>query len=120
MRAGAESKPQQGIVARTLRFWLPVIVLVVLVRTLLFQPFHIPSESMKPTLLIGDALFASKYPYGYSRYSMPFSPPFFYWRILASYPRRCGIVVVKLERDNSVDAIKSLIGCTGDRLHLAV
>jgi|SRR5215468_12693601 len=98
MRAGAESKPQQGIVARTLRFWLPVIVLVVLVRTLLFQPFHIPSESMKPTLLVGDALFASKYPYGYSRYSLPFSPPLFSGRILGSYPRRGDIVVFALPR----------------------
>ena len=118
MRAGAESEPQQGIVARTLRFWLPVIVLVVLVRTLLFQPFHIPSGSMEPTLLIGDALFASKYPYGYSRYSLPFSPPLFSGRILASYPQRGDIVVFALPRDNSVDLIKRVIGLPGDRIQM--
>ena len=71
-----------------------------MVRTFLFQPFNIPSGSMIPTLLIGDYLFVSKYSYGYSRYSIPFSPPLFNGRVLASPPKRGDVVVFKLPRDN--------------------
>src|SRR5215468_771450 len=99
MRAGAEPEHQEGPVARTVRFWLPVIVLVAVVRTFLFQSFHIPSGSMEETLLVGDSLFVSKYSYGYSRYSLPFSPPLFSGRIFASLPRRGDIVVFQSPHD---------------------
>jgi len=72
MAAGTEPKKPEGQVAAAIRFWLPVLLLVVVVRTLFFQPFHIPSESMEETLLVGDSLFVSKFSYGYSRYSLPF------------------------------------------------
>src|SRR5438093_1263835 len=104
MNAGAEPKPEQGTVAAALRFWLPVIVMVLVVRSFLFQPFHIPSGSMMATLLIGDSLFVSKFSYGYSRYSLPFSPPLFSGRILASLPRRRDVAVFRSPRDDSTDS----------------
>ena len=118
MNAGAEPKPEQGTVAAALRFWLPVIVVVLVVRSFLFQPFHIPSGSMMATLLIGDSLFVSKFSYGYSRYSLPFSPPLFSGRILASLPRRGDVAVFRSPRDDSVDLIKRIIGLPGDRIQM--
>src|SRR5215831_9614664 len=118
MNAGAEPKPEQGTVAAALRFWLPVIVVVLVVRSLLFQPFHIPSGSMMATLLIGDSLFVSKFSYGYSRYSLPFSPPLFSGRIFASLPRRGDIVVFQSPHDEAVDLIKRIIGLPGDRIQM--
>src|SRR5437867_10653307 len=118
MNAGAEPKPEQGTVAAALRFWLPVIVVVLVVRTFLFQPFHIPSGSMMATLLIGDSLFVSKFSYGYSRYSLPFSPPVFSGRIFASLPSRGDIVVFRSPKDDSVDLIKRIIGLPGDRIQM--
>src|SRR5262247_1909993 len=118
MNAGPDRKPEQGTVAAALRFWLPVIVVVLVVRTFLFQPFHIPSGSMKATLLIGDSLFVSKYSYGYSRYSLPFSPPLFSVRILSSSPQRGDIVVFRWPHDPSSDLIKRLIGLPGDRVQM--
>src|SRR5262245_36978538 len=75
MRAVTDPDQREGLVSRFLRFWVPVLLLVFVVRSFLFQPFHIPSESMMATLLVGDSLFVSKFSYGYSRYSFPFSPP---------------------------------------------
>jgi len=100
-------KPEEGAVAAALRFWLPVIAIVLIVRTFLFQPFHIPSGSMMATLLVGDSLFVSKFSYGYSRYSLPFSPPLFSGRIFASLPRRGDIVVFQSPHDEAVDLIKT-------------
>jgi signal peptidase I len=118
MRAGAEPEHQEGPVARAVRFWLPVIVLVVVVRTFLFQSFHIPSGSMEETLLVGDSLFVSKYSYGYSRYSLPFSPPLFAGRILASEPRRGDIAVFRSPTDHSQDLVKRIIGLPGDHIQM--
>jgi len=101
------------------RFWLPVIVLVVFVRTVLFQPFHIPSESMKPTLLVGDSLFVTKFSYGYSRYSLPFSLNLFSGRIFViSSPKRGDITVFRHPHDESSDLIKRVIGLPGDRIQM--
>jgi signal peptidase I len=118
MNAGTEPKQEQGTVAAALRFWLPVIVVVLVVRTFLFQPFHIPSGSMMATLLIGDSLFVSKFSYGYSRYSLPLSPPLFSGRILASPPQRGDIVVFRSPKDDSIDLIKRIIGLPGDRIQM--
>jgi signal peptidase I len=118
MNAAAERTQEEGPIRRAVRFWLPVLVLVVLVRTFLFQPFHIPSESMKETLLVGDSLFVSKYSYGYSHYSLPFSLPLFSGRIFGSIPRRGDIMVFRLPRDDSVDLIKRVIGLPGDRVQM--
>src|SRR5262249_7625613 len=102
MNAGAKPKPEQGAVEAAVRFWLPVIIVVLVVRTFLFQPFHIPSGSMMATLLVGDSLFVSKFSYGYSRYSLMFSPPLFSGRIFASLPRRGDIVVFHSPHDEPV------------------
>lgn len=118
MNAGAKPKPEEGRIKAAVRFWLPVILIVVVVRTFLFQPFHIPSGSMMATLLVGDSLFVSKFSYGYSRYSLPLSPPLFSGRIFASLPRRGDIVVFRSPRDDAVDLIKRVIGLPGDRIQM--
>src|SRR6201988_922404 len=92
--------------------------LALVIRTFFFQPFNIPSGSMKATLLVGDYLFVSKYSYGYSHYSLPFSPPLFSGRIWASPPDRGDIVVFRLPKDDSTDYIKRVIGLPGDRIQM--
>ncbi len=116
-----KSKPQkraEGGFGETVKVVIQALLIAAVVRTLLFQPFNIPSGSMIPTLLIGDFLFVSKYSYGYSRYSMPFSPDLFSGRILASKPKRGDVVVFKLPRDTSQDYIKRVIGLPGDRIQM--
>jgi signal peptidase I len=88
------------------------------VRTLLFQPFNIPSGSMEDTLRIGDYLFVSKYAYGYSRFSLPFGPHLFDGRIWSAPPKRGDIVVFKLPRDDKTDYIKRVIGLPGDKIQV--
>lgn len=94
------------------------VLIAIAVRTFLFEPFSIPSGSMIPTLLVGDYLFVSKYSYGYSRYSLPFSLPLFTGRVMASSPERGDVVVFKLPTDNSTDYIKRVIGLPGDRVQV--
>lgn len=102
----------------TIKVILQALLLALVVRTLLFQPFSIPSGSMKSTLLVGDYLFVSKYSYGYSRYSLPFGPSLFSGRILGSEPERGDIAVFKLPRDNATDYIKRVIGLPGDKIQM--
>jgi len=88
-------------------------------RSAVVQPFSIPSGSMKPTLLVGDFLFVSKYAYGYSRHSLPFSPGFLPdGRWFGSEPERGDAAVFKLPRDGSTDYIKRVIGLPGDRVEV--
>ena len=94
------------------------LVIAVVVRTLLFQPFNIPSGSLIPTLLVGDYLFVSKYAYGYSKHSIPFSPNLFSGRILGSDPKRGDVVVFKVPTDNSTDYVKRVIGLPGDTIQM--
>ncbi len=88
------------------------------IRTVAFEPFNIPSGSMIPTLLVGDYLFVSKFSYGYSRYSLPFSPNLFEGRIFGRLPERGDVAVFKLPRDTGQDYIKRIIGLPGDRIQL--
>ena len=90
------------------------IIIAVLIRSLFFQPFYIPSSSMEPNLLVGDRLFVSKYSYGYSKHSFPFSPKIFNGRLLFKEPKRGDVVVFKTPSDNRTDYIKRLIGLPGD------
>ena len=88
------------------------------VRTVAFEPFNIPSGSMEPTLLVGDYLFVSKYSYGYSKFSLPFSPPLFEGRVFGSVPRRGDVAVFKYPRDTSIDYIKRIVGLPGDHVQM--
>jgi signal peptidase I len=94
------------------------IIIAVGIRTFLFEPFHIPSGSMIPTLLVGDYLFVEKYAYGYSRYSFPFGPDIFSGRIFGSDPERGDVVVFKLPSDTSTDYIKRIVGLPGDHIQM--
>jgi signal peptidase I len=94
------------------------LLIALVLRITLFQPFTIPSASMEPNLMEGDYIVVSKWSYGYSRHSIPFSPPIFEGRILEQAPKRGDIVVFKLPRDNRTDYIKRLIGLPGDRVQM--
>jgi signal peptidase I len=88
------------------------------IRSVAFEPFNIPSGSMIPTLLVGDYLFVSKYSYGYSRHSLPFSPNLFQGRIWGAMPARGDVAVFKLPRDGATDYIKRIVGLPGDRIQV--
>ena len=92
------------------------LIIAVLIRSLLFQPFYIPSSSMEPTLLVGDRIFVSKYSYGYSKHSFPFSPSITNKRFFSKQPQRGDLVVFKTPADNRTDYIKRLIGMPGDTI----
>tara|TARA_Y100000741_G_scaffold112733_1_gene84616 strand:- start:1801 stop:2535 length:735 start_codon:yes stop_codon:yes gene_type:complete len=92
------------------------LILAVIIRSLFIQPFYIPSSSMEPNLLVGDRLFVTKYSYGYSKHSFPFSPPIFKGRLLYGIPERGDVVVFKTPADNRTDYIKRLIGLPGDQI----
>jgi signal peptidase I len=116
--ADAKGKDSEGGVMDTLRVIVHALILALLVRVFLYQPFNIPSGSMIPTLLVGDYLFVSKFSYGYSKYSFPWSPNIFDGRILGSEPERGDVAVFKLPSDNSTDYIKRVIGLPGDRVQM--
>ena len=90
------------------------LIIAIIIRSLLIQPFYIPSSSMEPNLLVGDRIFVTKYSYGYSKHSFPFSPPIFNGRLINGKPSRGDVVVFKTPADNRTDYIKRLIGLPGD------
>ncbi len=92
------------------------LIIALIIRSLFIQPFYIPSSSMEPNLLVGDRLFVTKYTYGYSKHSFPFSPPIFKGRLFQKEPKRGDIVVFKTPADNRTDYIKRLIGLPGDKI----
>ena len=92
------------------------LIIAIIIRSFFFQPFYIPSSSMEPNLLVGDRLFVTKYSYGYSRHSLPFSPRIYNKRILGKTPKRGDVIVFKTPADNRTDYIKRLIGLPGDEL----
>ena len=95
---------------------LYALIIALIIRSLIIQPFYIPSSSMEPNLLVGDRLFVTKYTYGYSKHSFPFSPPVFKNRIFFSKPNRGDVIVFKTPADNRTDYIKRLIGLPGDKI----
>jgi len=97
---------------------LYALIIALIIRSFLYQPFYIPSSSMEPNLLIGDRLFVSKYAYGYSRHSFPFSPKIFNNRILGKTPKSGDVIVFKTPADNRTDYIKRLIGLPGDTIQI--
>tara|TARA_E500000331_G_scaffold343797_1_gene379105 strand:- start:10208 stop:10945 length:738 start_codon:yes stop_codon:yes gene_type:complete len=104
------------VVSENLKTILYALLIAVLIRSLFFQPFYIPSSSMEPTLLIGDRIFVSKYSYGYSKHSFPFSPSIYNKRLLKKEPKYGDLVVFKTPADNRTDYIKRLIGLPGDEI----
>ena len=92
------------------------LIIAIIIRSLFIQPFYIPSSSMEPTLLVGDRLFVTKYSYGYSKHSFPFSPPIYNKRLFFKSPSRGDVIVFKTPADNRTDYIKRLIGLPGDRI----
>ncbi|GLI21996.1 MULTISPECIES: signal peptidase I [Xanthobacter] len=117
MTATSDSKKDGGFL-ETVRVIVHALLIALVIRTFLFQPFNIPSGSMKDTLLIGDYLFVSKYSYGYSHFSIPFSPNLFSGRIFGSEPTRGDVVVFKLPKDNETDYIKRVVGMPGDKIQM--
>jgi signal peptidase I len=113
-----KDRSKDGTVAETVKVIIHALILALIVRTFLYQPFNIPSGSMKSTLLVGDYLFVSKFSYGYTHYSFPFSLPLFQGRIWGAEPERGDVVVFKLPRDNKTDYIKRLIGLPGDKIQV--
>ncbi len=116
--AKRNSDGSENPVWETVSVVVQALLLALVLRTLLFQPFNIPSGSMKPTLLVGDYIFVSKWSYGYSRHSLPFSPPLFDGRIFGSDPERGDVVVFKYPSDTSKDYIKRVLGLPGDTVQL--
>jgi signal peptidase I len=97
---------------------LVALLLSLPIRILLYHPFSIPSGAMMPMLERGDYLFGAKYPYGYSRFSLPFSPPLFSGRILAAEPQRGDVVVFRRPKDPMTDYISRVVGLPGDRIQM--
>jgi len=104
------------IITENIKTIFYALVIAILIRSFFIQPFYIPSSSMEPTLLIGDRLFVTKYSYGYSKHSFPFSPPFFNGRLLFNIPKAGDVIVFKTPADNRTDYIKRLIGLPGDKI----
>ena len=107
-------KIEKGFFIENIKTLIYAMLIAVIIRSLIIQPFYIPSSSMEPTLLVGDRLFVTKYSYGYSKHSFPFSPNLFDKRFFFSEPQRGDVVVFKTPADDRTDYIKRLIGIPGD------
>ena len=113
-----KTEDKGSAIGETMSVIVQALILAVILRTLLFQPFSIPSGSMKDTLLVGDYLFVSKFSYGYSKYSLPFSPDLFDGRIWSSEPERGDIAVFKFPPNPNIDYIKRVVGLPGDKIQM--
>jgi signal peptidase I len=109
-------KINKNFIAENLKTIFYALIIALVIRSLFVQPFYIPSSSMEPNLLIGDRLFVTKFSYGYSKHSFPFSPPIIKGRIFTSSPKIGDVIVFKTPTDNRTDYIKRLIGLPGDKL----
>ncbi|MGW8278141.1 signal peptidase I [Sphingomonas aurantiaca] len=118
MANDVKTKPARSETAETFRFLLKLAVVVLILRSFIFAPFSIPSESMLPRLLIGDYLFVSKWNYGYSRWSLPAGVPLIPGRILGSTPTRGDVVVFRAPEVLDHDVIKRVIGLPGETVQM--
>ena len=117
----AEKKPPLSAKEEIGEFTKTVLIAVTLaliIRTFLWEPFNIPSGSMKPTLLVGDYLFVSKPAYGYSRHSFPFGMAPIEGRVWAKEPQRGDVIVFKLPTNTHIDYIKRIVGMPGDTIQV--
>lgn len=108
----------QSALWENIKVIIQALLLAVVIRTVFFQPFTIPSGSMMPTLLVGDYIFVNKFAYGYSKYSLPLSPNLFSGRIFGSEPERGDIVVFRFPPNPDIDYIKRVVGLPGDRIQM--
>jgi signal peptidase I len=113
-------RKQRGFLREVFGVIIPALVIAGLVQSFVFKMFRIPSESMLPNLLVGDYILVTKYNYGYSRYSFPFTPPLFTFegRVFGAAPKRGDVIVFRLPTDDSVDYIKRVIGLPGDSVQM--
>ncbi|GBR43822.1 signal peptidase I [Neokomagataea tanensis NBRC 106556] len=113
------SKPQeQESWVDTLRWFAGMLLIMLLVRTFLVAPYKVPSGSMIPTLQVGDFVLATKFNYGYSRFSLPFGPNLFNGRIFGAEPHRGDIAVFRYTHDTSIDYVKRIVGLPGDHIQM--
>ena len=103
-------------ITENIKTLLYALIIAIFIRSIFIQPFYIPSSSMESTLVVGDRLFVTKFSYGYSKHSFPFSPAIFNGRIMYKSPKRGDVVVFKTPVDNRTDYIKRLIGLPGDTI----
>ncbi|GAO98671.1 signal peptidase I [Caedimonas varicaedens] len=114
-----KAQKQPETLGEFIRSILIAILFAMGIQTVAYQTFNIPSGSMKPNLLIGDFIFVSKFAYGYTHYSIPFSPPLFEGRLFGSEPKRGEVVVFRApHKTNSEDWIKRCIGLPGDKIQM--
>lgn len=127
LRANPKRNPQnvrnvpmidKGEVSEFAKTAIIAVLLALLIRTFLYEPFNIPSGSMLPTLLVGDYLFVSKSAYGYSEHSFPFGAANFEGRLAAEEPKRGDVAVFKLPSNTSIDYIKRVVGLPGDTVQV--
>lgn len=118
MSVADKSQKKSGGLGETVSVIVQALILALVIRTFLFQPFSIPSGSMRPTLLEGDYLFVTKWAYGYSHHSLPFSPDLFSGRFFNTAPERGDVAVFKFPPNPSLDYIKRVIGLPGDRIQM--
>ncbi|QIO52531.1 signal peptidase I [Rhizobium leguminosarum bv. trifolii] len=116
MSEKVEAKP--NALWENIKVIIQALILAMVIRTVLFQPFTIPSGSMMPTLLVGDYIFVNKFAYGYSKYSLPFSPDVFSGRLFGADPKRGDIVVFRFPPNPEIDYIKRCIGLPGDHIQV--
>ena len=118
IRERQQAEEKSGGLGEMISVIFQALLIALIFRTFLFQPFSIPTGSMTPTLLVGDYLLVSKFSYGYSRYSLPLSPDLFEGRIFADEPERGDIAVFRLPSNAQLDYIKRVIGLPGDRIQM--
>ena len=112
------TKVKKNIFFSNIKSIIIAISIALLIRSFVFEPFNIPSGSMKPNLLVGDFIFVSKYSYGFSRHSLPFSLPLIPKKIFSKIPERGDVVVFKTPENNRTDYIKRVIGLPGDKIEI--
>ena len=112
------SSTRSPFVVEVLKTVFYAFLIAAFIRTFLFQPFNIPSGSMENTLLVGDYLFVSKFAYGYSNHSLPWSPDLFKGRVWSAPPERGDVVVFRLPVRPWEDYIKRVVGLPGDRVQM--
>mgnify|MGYP001801551956 CR=1 FL=1 len=117
-QSAENAKQEEGGLWETVKVVLQALALALVVRTILFQPFNIPSGSMMSTLLVGDYIFVNKFSYGYSKYSVPFSPDLFDGRIWSGTPERGDVAVFRLPTNTNLDYVKRVIGLPGDKIQV--